>query len=435
MMRRLIIFVFPKSQSTDSWNGARKKNPKGKANRHGAVLVLVAVFMIIALGLVAFAVDIGYILNARTELQRITDACALAAAAQLPDQQAGLAAAQAVASKNRGMMGAHLDVSNMEFGYWDRDTAAFTSPAPGLLDPNAVRVTLERSRAAGNPVSLFFGSVFGKTEADTSASATAMYDRWLCGPFVGIEWISVPGALQTDSYNSKEGDYSSANSRDWGSICSDGPIQIEGGALIRGDARAGKGYKPVITGKATVTRSVGSRLKPLHLPPVDASEAAFANDNHQIPLVQEGNSWMSPVDGKGNFLLEGTRTIELPPGTYYFNDFTVKGQSQFSVSGPTEIYVTGNLERSGGALVNNVTRKPVNLQFLMTGGQATVTSYANFHAVIYAPNTAVTVNGDSDLFGAVVGKNLTITGSARAHYDESLQLDEFEFPRRTTLVD
>ena len=171
------------------------------------------------------------------------------------------------------------------------------------------------------------------------------------------------------------------------------------------------------------------------MPPVDVGEAATVNDNGQVPLIQKGNSWISPVDANGNFLLDGNKVIELPSGTYYFNDFTITGQAQFSVSDSTTIYVAGNLERSGGTLVTNPTKTPSNMKFLMTGGTANVTSENDFYGVIYAPNTAVTIDGNSDLFGAVVGKTLTITGSGVGHYDESLNLEELEFPRRTALVD
>ena len=59
----------------------------------------------------------------------------------------------------------------------------------------------------------------------------------------------------------------------------------------------------------------------------------------------------------------------------------------------------------------------------------------DFYGVIYAPTSPVTIDGSADLFGAVVGKTLTLTGSGRAHYDESLHMEEVEFPLRTTLVD
>jgi len=429
MMQRILI-----SRACYGFLGSCGPRRRGSASsRRGTVLVTTAGVMVGLIGLGALAVDVGYVFNARTELQRTADASALAAAACLPEQSAATSAAQLAATQNQGEGGPDLDVSNVQFGYWDRDNATFTSSATWGGSTNAVRVTLERSESAGNPLSLFFARLLGNPQADTSASATAIYDQWLCGPFVGINWVEAPGTIETDSYNSDDGAYSSGGHK--GSICSDGPVGVHGNALIKGDARAGKGHQPVLTGGATVTRSVGSRLKPLNMPPVDASEAALVNDNHQIPLIPQGHGWRSAVDADGNFLLDGNKTMDLPPGTYYLNDFELAGQAEFSVSGPTTIYLTGNLDRAGGVLVTNSTQKADNLKFLMTGGTARVTSTDDFYGVIYAPNTAVTIDGDSNFFGAVVGKTLLITGTATAHYDETLNLDEIEFPLRIALVD
>jgi hypothetical protein len=205
--------------------------------------------------------------------------------------------------------------------------------------------------------------------------------------------------------------------------------------MVRGSARAGKGFDVTLTGNATVTGSIGSRKKPLNLPLVDASDAAVDNDNAQLPGILKGKTLVSPVDNKGNFLLDGSKTYDMPPGTYYFNDFTLQGQSVLNIRGPTTIYVVGNMTRAGGTHVNNNTQIPANLKILMTGGTANVTSNNGFHGVIYAPQTAVTVDGDSDLYGAVVGRTLTITGSGSIHYDEALGLGEVSLPGRVALVD
>jgi len=55
------------------------KNPA----RRGAIIPLGAVLMIPLMGMLAFAVDTGYIVMARSELQNAADAAALAAAEQL----------------------------------------------------------------------------------------------------------------------------------------------------------------------------------------------------------------------------------------------------------------------------------------------------------------------------------------------------------------
>ena len=50
-----------------------------RAARRGAITVLAAVLSIVMLGMVAFSVDIGYMLSMKEEMQRTADAAALAA--------------------------------------------------------------------------------------------------------------------------------------------------------------------------------------------------------------------------------------------------------------------------------------------------------------------------------------------------------------------
>jgi Flp pilus assembly protein TadG len=418
------------------------------SNRRGTVAALAALLIAVLLGMVAFAIDSGYIVHARTRLQRAADACALAAAAELPDQNAATLAARATALDNHEAIGSglelgdddsaptgHLDPLEVEYGYWNRQTATFTSPPPYSHTPNAVRVTLARSEATGNPLPLTFGRVLGRSEADVSASAIALSDHWLCGPFVGIDWLTVQGTAGTDSYSSEEGDYVWSDARDYGSICSDGPITVGGDPLIRGDARAGKAYGVTLNGDPIITGSIGTRLKPLNMAAVDATDAALVNDNDQIPLLPRGGGWTSPLGHNGDFSLEAGETVFLPPGTYYFRNFKLVGGSTFNVYGPTTIYISGNMSRQGGAWVNNYTKKASNLAFLLTGGTVNVTSDNDFYGTIYAPHSSVSLGGTADLFGAVLGQTLKVTGTGAGHYDEALCLTDVEFPQRIALVD
>ena len=58
------------------------------ADRQGNVLVLTASMMVVMITLLAFAVDLGYINIARTELQRAADSAAMAATWELIDPTA-----------------------------------------------------------------------------------------------------------------------------------------------------------------------------------------------------------------------------------------------------------------------------------------------------------------------------------------------------------
>ncbi len=69
--------------------GSPRLGGKGEKGRRGAILVLTALFMVFLIGLLAFSVDLGYMMTVRAELKRATDAAALAGAAAAA---AGLAA-------------------------------------------------------------------------------------------------------------------------------------------------------------------------------------------------------------------------------------------------------------------------------------------------------------------------------------------------------
>jgi hypothetical protein len=296
-------------------------------------------------------------------------------------------------------------------------------------------VTVSRSQANGNALNLFYGRVLGKNTTDVIVTSVAFMDRGLCGAFIGIDWLSVPGDTGTDSFDSVEGTYNSATAGHRGSICSDGDITIEGNADIHGDARAGVGDDVILEGQVTVSGNIGSRIKPLNLPLVDASPIKILNDNLNLPLIKKGNNFVSPLNGALDLTLDGTVVYNMPPGTYYFRNMTLSGQATLNISGNTSIFLTGNLYRGGGTYVNNNTQLANNLEIYMTGGTAEITSDNAFYGVLYAPNTAVRIAGSADYFGAIVGKTLTATGSGVCHYDESLNLEYVDPPTRTTLVD
>jgi len=281
---------------------------------------------------------------------------------------------------------------------------------------------------------LFFAQVIGTSHADVTASATAMYDENMCGPLIGIEWVSVPGEPTTDSYRSSWGSYDAQAPRDNGSICSDGPIDLEGNPIVNGDANAGKSHQTTLSGSSIVTGNTSPRLRPLNLPSVNAGDYEFNNDNDSLPGIQKGNDLVSPVDGAGNFLLDGGKTYDMPPGTYYLNNLTLTGNSTLNIIGPTNIYLTGALDTSGGYLINT-TASAANLRIFMEGSTALVTSKVDLYAVIYAPNSDVELRGSASFYGAAVGRTLLATGSGDIHYDEDLDVsDKLDLPRRVSLV-
>lgn len=143
--------------------------------RRAAAAVLVMVSMPALVGMAALTVDVGYLYQARQQMQIAADAAAMAAAWTFVDEDGNVtidvARAQAAAFATMNSNGA---VTTVEAG-WIQDPADPASPfIPTVFPPiNAFRVTSERTAEAGNALPLFFAGVFGITETDVSASAVA----------------------------------------------------------------------------------------------------------------------------------------------------------------------------------------------------------------------------------------------------------------------
>lgn len=138
-------------------------------DRRGAIAVLAAIFLVAMLAMVAFTVDVGYVAQVNTELQRACDAGALAGAKSLTDgNEDAIAAVQQYVALNP-VAGKALGASNVviDLGTWDPNSFSFT---PTTQSPSAVRVTLNDTNEP-----LFFGRVLNKNSMNFSAQTVAMH--------------------------------------------------------------------------------------------------------------------------------------------------------------------------------------------------------------------------------------------------------------------
>ncbi len=124
------------------------------------------------LGMIAFAVDLGYLSLVRTQLQATADSAALAGAGTMNSTRADMiAAAQSFAVRNKvAGRAAELPTNDVEPGIWDSTVRTFT---PSEQLGNAVRVTVRTSESTGGETPLFFGKVFGRSSMAQQASAIA----------------------------------------------------------------------------------------------------------------------------------------------------------------------------------------------------------------------------------------------------------------------
>jgi hypothetical protein len=256
-------------------------------------------------------------------------------------------------------------------------------------------------------LSLFFAPVFGRDHADVHGVATAIYEGKECGRIVGLESVWLENG-DVDSYISDLGSYATQTPRQNGNVCSNGPITLAPNAFVKGDAHAGPDQS--VAGASRVTGSTEPLDSLIVAPPVDPGPAASLNDNSQIP---------AGLLAGPDFVLEGNVTVPLPPGTYYINgDFRIGGGAGLNILGPTKIYVTGNVDIAGNGVTSGT---PANLDFFPMGETARFAGDAAFSGAIYGPTTDVTIAGNGGLFGAVIGKTLTLQGNpSKIHYDEAL---------------
>lgn len=156
----------------------------GRRTRRAAVIVQVAMFSTVMIGMGALAVDIGTMYTTRTELQAAVDAAALAAAAQLagdgentPQSLVNSTADQF--ARLNAVFGTYAGVdpnTDIEMGQaeYDAATGRFTF-TPGGTNFDAVRVTVRRSEGSeGGPLPMMFSHLFGYTHKNLWATATAV---------------------------------------------------------------------------------------------------------------------------------------------------------------------------------------------------------------------------------------------------------------------
>ena len=143
--------------------------------RRGVTVMLIAIMTVFLLGMIAFAVDIGYIVLVRTQLQASADSSAMAAAAcmGLPRNDMVTEAQRYAGFHDAGGAGKKVKLlsQDVEYGTWDASRRAFTpSSTPG----NAVRITARTDDSTTGNSGLFFGKLLGKDSFAQKAAAVAM---------------------------------------------------------------------------------------------------------------------------------------------------------------------------------------------------------------------------------------------------------------------
>ena len=172
----------------------RQKPCRHAASRRGAVVPLIAFMIVPFTGMIAFAIDIAWIVQSRSDLQSAADAAALAGAEQLMNgyvqyslpgqtlkstilttaETSAKTYAKNFASYNTagGVSSLTLKDADIEFGFTDASNNY--TPAPTYAGyPNTIKVTMRLDSSANGSLKLFFAPIFGLTSSNVQATAAA----------------------------------------------------------------------------------------------------------------------------------------------------------------------------------------------------------------------------------------------------------------------
>lgn len=316
------------------------------------------------------------------------------------------------------------------------------------------------------------------------ASSTFRYGLCVCGD------LAMAGELTTSSFRSSDpsapdgdgggvgvnGRYAASGGADiGGALVVAGKVSPVGDYTVRGELRAGDGVSTAgslaiegdayVDGRiAAIGMSVDGTLhttEPLSLglfvdagatavsdfsiaPPCGCddvldiaalvAQAASDNDNDAAGLSADA------LDG-----FAGQSALTLAPGRYYLSALRAAGDVELRLSGPTAIYVDGDISLAGkleavletgsaeldlfidgsishaGALELGSATAPARVRTYVGGdGHISIAGSATLGGALYAPNARLSAAGDLDFQGAVLVGSVADAGRINVRYDADL---------------
>ncbi len=250
----------------------------------------------------------------------------------------------------------------------------------------------------------------------------------------GDSSVTLGGNGSTDSYNSSDGDYGGDNVGDNGDVGTngdeEGAVTVNGeNAQVNGDASTGA--QGTIEGEENIsgskTHDNNVELSAVSIPSdltslSDSGDKHLSNDDDSQAISAGDYQFSSIQISGGTLTLNGTVRIYLTDS----HSLTISGGGSLVVNGQLELYTAGDCNVGGNGIVND-SGLPSNLVIYSaheSSGESngfTLSGNSAFYGAVYAPNANLAVTGDGDIYGALVGKTVSVSGNGDIHYDEALQ--------------
>jgi hypothetical protein len=270
----------------------------------------------------------------------------------------------------------------------------------------------------------------GDTDYNAAPNVPQTFSIGIPG-IVGLDSIAF-GAKNAliDSYDSSAGAYGASNHGNSARVFGNGPITLAGGT-VNGNVRSAASSVTLLTG-AVVSGDVTAGKTIAN----SGTIGGTATQNSPTePLAPDAVSPCTPfsgtagISGAGDFTYNaagdltvkgGGRTVTLAAGTYCFRNVSVGGGSTLRAAGPVVLVLDGALSVGGSSSLLTASSTPADLKIrsAFTGaGGVSIGGGATAYGTIYAPKTDISLGGGSVLYGSLLGKSLSLVGSASVHYD------------------
>ena len=259
------------------------------------------------------------------------------------------------------------------------------------------------------------------------SSESQMFDMMIFSK----DTLSIDSNQLIDSYDSSLGTYASqavntlsgvdyANTN--GDLGSNDSIRISSNTLVMGDATPGP------SGSVSLDSGVH----------VEGSTLSATSERTMEPLTRPD------VAGGGNMTISGTTSIG--PGTIGYGSLKLGSSSTLVVTGPAEIavlgkmevgedatleidatdgpvtfYVNGTFKYNEDAHISTSSGSPADVVFAFdSGNPIRFPAGIDFFGAIYAPNAPISIDSNSEFWGAIVAESITMSSGTKFHFDEYL---------------
>ncbi len=239
----------------------------------------------------------------------------------------------------------------------------------------------------------------------------------------GLDLVEL-GGTTVDSYDSTQGPYNPATATAKGHIHSNKNVRFESDNTVNGNVEAVVSINKVGSGNV-INGSESMGVASINVV-TDVSYPACTNATGISPPAA---FIFDPLDCDLTVLAGATVTFD--QGTHSFHKITVESDASLAVTGPVEIYMTGNFSAQHRAMINasGPDPKPANLVIFSSASGLDAIKFhgvvigdgGQFYGAIYALDAEIEFEaGGWDIFGSLVGWEVDLENDARFHYDLAL---------------